>query len=56
VFAVASPAGLRNPDKPQVYGPGDGLNAGYRAERPHSVIDMPIDATFRNVKNLTNFK
>lgn len=43
-------------NEPQVNGPGDGLNAGYRTERLHGVINVPIDTAFRNFKNLADFK
>lgn len=39
-----------------MYGPGDGLNAGYGTKRLHGVVDVPVNAAFRNFENMAYFK
>ncbi len=34
----------------------DGLNSGHGAKRFHCVIDMPVNATLRNIEDLADFE
>ncbi len=42
--------------KAKVNGPGDGLNAGHRAERLHGIVKMPINAALRYFKDLADLE